>query len=117
MRVVLLPALAVAALLAGCAPSTTLLGVDPAGVATVTVRHVLDEKPKERVTLRGEMVEKCPTAGCWFRLRDDTGAVKVDLKGAGLTVADVPAGTRVTVVGVRRVSGGETDFDAVGLRY
>ncbi|MGC8668191.1 MAG: hypothetical protein ACP5VE_08775 [Chthonomonadales bacterium] len=74
-------------------------------------------KPSPRsVTIRGAMVEKCPVAGCWFILRDATGAIKVDTKAAGFTVTDVPVNTVVTVSG--RVTGsGQPVLAADGVRY
>ncbi len=68
------------------------------------------------VTLRGEMVEKCPVAGCWFKLRDQTGIVRVDTKAAGFVVSDVSLHTQMTVQG-KVVPGGETQIAATGLRY
>lgn len=70
------------------------------------------------VTLTGEMIEKCPVAGCWFRLRDRTGVIKVDTKEAGFVVTDVPVHATVTVSGTaRRETGGEPYLAATGLRW
>src|SRR4051794_32623319 len=52
-----------------------------------------------QVSVSGVMVEKCPVAGCWFRLRDSTGVIKVNTKTAGFVVVDVPLETKMTVVG------------------
>jgi uncharacterized protein YdeI (BOF family) len=63
------------------------------------------------------MTEKCPSAACWFRLKDDTGSVKVDLKSAGFTVSDVAVGTTVTVAGTLQRTADGGVLDATGLRY
>jgi len=43
-----------------------------------------------RVVLHGRMTQKCPVAGCWFMLHDETGTIKVDTKNAGFVVVDIP---------------------------
>lgn len=66
------------------------------------------------------MIEKCPAAGCWFKLRDATGIVRVDTKNAGFVVTDVPVGTTLTVAGTPQVpaaKGTEPTLAATGLRY
>ena len=102
--------------IAGCAtaPKTTL-GSIAESTPSIAVRDL--PEAKETVTLRGTMVEKCSVAACWFRLKDDTGVVKVDLAAAGFTVIDVPVNATVVVTGKPRKVGGETELDATGLRY
>ena len=56
-------------------------------------------RSKQKVTLKGEMVERCPTAGCWFDLKDGTGKVRVDTKNAGFVMTEVPLHSQVTVSG------------------
>ena len=69
------------------------------------------------VTLRGKIVEKCPVAGCWFRLQDDTGVIKVDTKTAKFVVTDIPLQTTVTVSGKLAQEESEPILQATGLRY
>ena len=69
------------------------------------------------VTLKGVMVEKCPVAGCWFRLRDNTSVIKVDTKSAGFAVVNVPLETRMTVTGKIAANGNEVEIEATGVRY
>ena len=69
------------------------------------------------LVLAGEMVEKCPAAGCWFDLKDESGIIRVDTKNAGFVVVDVPLHSRVTVAGQVRISGDERILDASGVRY
>ena len=70
-----------------------------------------------RVTLQGTMIEKCPRAGCWFRLDDGTGVIKVDTKSAGFVVTGVPLSSKVTVVGTATTDGNEPEFEASGIVY
>ena len=78
-------------------------------------RHMPDTPP--HVTVDGVMIEKCPVAGCWFRLRDGTGVIKVDTKSAGFVVVDVPLKSRVTVAGRVLVEGDEIVIEATGVRF
>jgi hypothetical protein len=63
------------------------------------------------------MIEKCPEAGCWFVLKDDTGTIKVDTKTAGFVVVDVPLNRPLTVVGQVITNGTEVQVAASGVRY
>ena len=85
--------------------------------ALLAVRTLLTTKPPGVVALSGTLVEKCPTAGCWFYLKDNTGTVKVDLASAGFSIADLPLGTQVMATGTKQVEGSETSLCATGLRY
>ena len=67
--------------------------------------------------LNGVMIEKCPTAGCWFRLRDSTGVIKVDTKSAGFVVVNVPLDTKITVAGKVVADGQDVQIEATGIRY
>ena len=93
-----------------------VLGKAPAGdIRTVLAVRAGDTPPV--VTLTGTMTEKCPVAGCWFRLTDGTGTIKVDTQAAGFVVADVPLETRMTVAGKIVESGDEIIIEASGVRY
>ena len=128
--------LAVAALTSGCKrPAGNLLGQAPQGeaIAIMDLRRNLKRAVPEseqrdlsssqssdippQVTLHGTMVEKCPVAGCWFRLRDDTGTIKVDTKSAGFVVVNVPLRSTVTVMGKPVREGNDLIVEAAGLRY
>jgi hypothetical protein len=63
------------------------------------------------------MVEKCPTSGCWFRLRDQTGIIRVDTRAAGFVVTNVPLQSQITVAGKVVQRGDEKSLLASGLRY
>jgi uncharacterized protein YdeI (BOF family) len=104
-------------LLVGCASrSDHVLGVAPAGEKTSSVQSLASYAADSRVTLQGEMIEKCPVAGCWFMLKDKTGVVRVDTKAAGFVVSDVPLHTTLTVCGTV-TTGTERGIAAAGVRY
>ena len=63
------------------------------------------------------MIEKCPVAGCWFRLRDVSGSIKVDTKLAGFVVVNVPLETKMTVAGKIVAEGDDVAIEATGIRY
>jgi uncharacterized protein YdeI (BOF family) len=69
------------------------------------------------VVVHGTMIEKCPEAGCWFVLRDGSGAIKVDTKDAGFVMVDVPLQVSLTVAGRVTTNGTERILAATGLRY
>ena len=101
----------------GCAPrEARTLGAPPSGEpAPVSAARAAREGTS--LVVAGEMVEKCPVAGCWFDLRDGSGAIRVDTKSAGFVVLDVPLRARVTVAGRVKASGEEPQIEAAGLRY
>jgi uncharacterized protein YdeI (BOF family) len=80
------------------------------------VHEVIRLRPTERVIVEGDVVEKCPTAGCWFKLHDKTGTVRVDTKAAGFVVSDLPLHTHILVEGHTMV-GAEATVAATGIRY
>jgi uncharacterized protein YdeI (BOF family) len=99
----------------GCAAPTTKLGQEPSGMGVQTT--VRDARPSQTVSLSGVMVEKCPTSGCWFRVRDETGIIRVDTRAAGFVVTNVPLQSQITVAGKVVKRGDEKSVLASGLRY
>ena len=104
-------------LLAAChRDAGTVLGKAPGGAPRNIVAVRAGDTPPN-VTLRGVMVEKCPVAGCWFYLQDDTGIIKVDTKTAGFVVVNVPLQTKITVSGRIISEGEDVSIEGTGLRY
>ncbi len=86
--------------MSGChKPQGTVLGKPPRGEPqTISAVRASDTPPQ--VTLSGVvMVEKCPVSGCWLRLSDATGTIKVDTKSDGFIVVNVPLESKVTISG------------------
>ena len=105
------------ALFVACSqPKGKFLGKAPSG-DTKSILAVQAGDTPATVTLRGTLVEKCPVAGCWFRIQDDSGIIKVDTKAAGFVVTDVPLQTTVRVGGKVAMEGNETVLEATGLLY
>jgi uncharacterized protein YdeI (BOF family) len=102
---------------AGCRkPQGTVFGKAPEGEPR-TILAVKAGNTPPRVTVHGVMIEKCPVAGCWFRLRDGTGVIKVDTKCAGFVVVNVPLESQLTVAGKAVAEGDEVVIEATGIRY
>ncbi len=105
------------ALVVGCRkPVGTVLGKAPTGEPRTILSVKAGDAPPQ-VTLSGVMIEKCPVAGCWFRLQDRTGTIKVDTKTAGFVVVKVPLGSALTVAGRVVADGDEVAIEASGVRY
>jgi uncharacterized protein YdeI (BOF family) len=104
-------------LLAGCHKQHgTVLGRAPIGEPRSIIAIRAGDTPSQ-VTMTGVLVEKCPVAGCWFRLQDPTGTIKVDTKSAGFVVVNVPLESKLTVAGKVVAAGDELEIEATGLRY
>ncbi len=105
------------ALVCGCRnEGGRVLGKMRSGPPTSIIAVRAGDTPP-RVILRGVLIEKCPAAGCWFYLQDDTGVIKVDTKAAAFVVVDVPLQTLVTVSGTVVNTDEEMSIEATGLRY
>jgi uncharacterized protein YdeI (BOF family) len=103
--------------LAGCGwGGGTILGQAPNDQIN-TVATVRQSSGSAAITIRGTMIEKCPIAGCWFIVRDETGRIKVDTKAAGFVVVDVPLQANVVVSGRIVSDGSDPIIEATGLRY
>ena len=100
-----------------CRKSSAMgLGKAPKGQPRSILSVRAGDTPPQ-VTISGVMIEKCPVAGCWFRLRDPSGTIKVDTKSAGFAVVDVPLERPVTVTGNVIAEGSDVILEATGLRY
>jgi uncharacterized protein YdeI (BOF family) len=100
----------------GCTRVEKVLGT-VGSYPNLTVAAAQQTIPGKEVTLRGKLVEKCPVAGCWFVIRDETGTIKVDTKTAGFVVLDVPLQKQIVIDGIVSGDGAGRVIDAKGVRY
>ena len=100
----------------GCKQSGNILGKAPRG-DTRTVLAIREGLTPRLVTIQGKMITKCPTAGCWFDLKDKTGAIRVDTKTSGFVVTKIPLQAEVTVSGKLVFLGDEPVLEATGVRF
>ena len=114
---VVLLALAGGVAISGCGSSgKSVRGIPPtdAAISLAAAKEVHAGAP---VTIHGKMIEKCPVAGCWFIVKDQSGTLRVDTKAAGWVVLDLPLNTEVTVSGKMASGTSEPMLDASGMRY
>ncbi|MBV9865311.1 MAG: hypothetical protein JO316_08180 [Abitibacteriaceae bacterium] len=108
----------VSIMLVGCSQQqSTLLGKQTGRKTQHSIAEVQHLKLATPVSIQGTMVEKCPVAGCWFKLHDQTGIIKVDTKAAGFTVTEVPLQTSMTVTGKVVSNGSDKMIQATSLTY
>jgi uncharacterized protein YdeI (BOF family) len=107
-------AVLLALLVLGCQKTgSRLLGSEQVGAKPSTIAAL--KTAKAPVALTGTMTDKCPTAACWFHLKDATGVIKVDVKNAGFTVTDIPNGAVLQVSG--RYNKETNEVEAIGVRW
>lgn len=114
-RWLLLAALFVLAI-TGCERNARILGEAPHDPPS-TVSAIRTGDAPAHLALEGTMIEKCPQAGCWFRVKDGTGVIKVDTKNAGFVVTSVPLNAKVKVAGRLQQLDGDVQIEATGLSY
>jgi hypothetical protein len=73
--------------------------------------------PEGNITVSGEMVEKCNVSGCWFYLGTNNSRIKVDIKNAGFSAADVPLHSKVQVSAIPRREGDAVILEASGMKW
>lgn len=113
----LLGAVSISALTFGChSEPQRLLGASFKEAPPTAIQTLSSNTSPTPVIVQGEMIEKCPVAGCWFMLKDKTGVVRVDTKNAGFVISEVPLHTRMTVAGTVTHSG-QPGIAASGVRY
>ena len=100
----------------GCGHKGKVLGKAPQDPHTTVLAIHAGDAPA-RLSLEGTMIERCPQAGCWFRIDDGTGVIKVDTKNAGFVVTSVPLNAKVKVAGKLHHLEDDVQIDATGLTY
>lgn len=106
------------AIFSGCAKQTQEpQASQQSNTKFVSIAAIRKTKNATPVVAHGIMVEKCPIAGCWFKLHDKTGTIKVDLKATKQTVLDVPLNSEVTVNGKVVPDGSEKMIQAASATF
>lgn len=86
-------------------------------VPTVCAGCVTKEKLGETVAIEGEIVQQCPSTGCWFRLKDEVGEVFVDLNPAKLHLQEKRVGQHAKVTGRVAIQGGQFRVEAQHVEF
>lgn len=71
----------------------------------------------QTVTIEGEVIQQCPAAGCWFRIKDDIGEGFIDLSASNLTVQGERVGQHAKVTGKVVKKGGQMRIEAEHVEF
>ena len=114
---ILVPALLMG--IAACSGGETLGEGVIADAPEVSIREAITDPSlrREQITLEGTIVSICPSRGCWFYLRDDTGQIVVDLAPNDMAIGrdNRSPGAKTRVSGVLREKNGMVVLEATGL--
>ena len=114
---ILMPALLIG--IAACSGGESLGDGIDADAPEVSIREAITvpELRSERITLEGTIVSICPSRGCWFYLRDDTGQIVVDLAPNDMAIGreNRSPGAKTRVSGFVRENNGIVILEATGL--
>lgn len=81
-------------------------------VPTVHMGELSEDRIGTSLAVEGEIVQQCPSTGCWFRIKDDAGEVFVDLAPAKLRLTDKRVGQQAKVTGRLVKQGGQLRLEA-----
>lgn len=106
--------------LASCGPAiaNTFSYTPDAGTAIVPIGDILSHPEAYRgkeVVVQGKIISECPS-GCWFTMKDDSGAIYVDLKPANLAIPQ-KTGKTVVVLADVVVQGSDTTLAGKKLGF
>lgn len=117
MKALLVISIGFAMILTGCSREQVRRLGGALNGEQITVVKTAEVDEESRVVLHGTMTKKCPVAGCWFMLTDETGTIKVDLKNSEFVVVDVPLKSKMVVAGYVITNETERVLEATGLRF
>jgi len=81
-------------------PPVNTLGQAPdEDVRRLAAGSLTDDLVGKSLAVEGEIVQQCPSTGCWFRVKDETGELFVDLNPAGLRLKSKRVGQQARVAG------------------
>lgn len=102
----------------GSGPPATIGAPVSGEVPLVCTQCLKDEKyVGQTVTIEGEVIQQCPAAGCWFRIKDDIGEGFIDLSPANLTVQGERVGQHAKVTGKVVKKGGQMRIEAEHVEF
>jgi uncharacterized protein YdeI (BOF family) len=69
----------------------------------------------KEVTVEGQMTRECPSSGCWWYVKDQTGEIRVDSFGSNFSLPLHQEGKHVRSTGkIVKTDGGELQIAASG---
>jgi len=96
-------------------PAAPVRGEAP-GETVTAIPAALQSKVEQKLTIRGKLVERCPSEGCWFVLEGEKGfRMTVDIEAQPFRVLDLPLGTELTAVGKVVQRGPRTLLEGAGV--
>jgi uncharacterized protein YdeI (BOF family) len=67
------------------------------------------------VTVEGEMTKECPTSGCWWYIKDQSGEIRADSAGSGFALPLNRQGQTIRTTGkVVKTESGDLELVAMG---
>lgn len=90
---------------------------ETADVPQVTAEEISEDLLGQTIVIQGEVTQQCPAAGCWFRLKDPTGEVFVDLNSTDIRVRQDRVGDRAQLTGKVLKRGGELQVEAKTVQF
>lgn len=67
------------------------------------------------VTVEGEMTKECPTSGCWWYIKDQSGEIRADSAGSGFALPLNRQGQIIRTTGkVVKTESGDLELVALG---
>jgi hypothetical protein len=76
-----------------------------------------DKYLNQIVTVEGELTKECPSSGCWWYLKDNSGEIRADSFGSGFALPLNQTGKWFRTTGkVIKTEGGELEISATGAK-
>ena len=90
-------------------------GTQPAVTSIGDIQKDPDKYVDQVVTVEGELSRECPTSGCWWYIRDQTGEIRADSSGSGFALPLKMQGQTIRTTGkVVRTEDGDLELVALG---
>ncbi len=67
------------------------------------------------VTVTGELTRECPTSGCWWYIKDESGEIRADSAGSGFALPLHQQGKKIRTTGkILKTESGDVEIVALG---